>query len=843
MSSLDQRALAFLMILIFSYELPVWAHSLAEVDAVITDTVLADSAEVILTGRVLELSHPAEGDATLTEASIAVETVIKGRLLHSPVVVRVVGGEELFGSPSAGSHLFLPQQRVLLFLEAEAGETSVFDTLYGSAGAFPIFPVGDGEVVGPQGWHCEDPDLAKRAVGLAAGRQEPLRDLSRFSQWLIGRASGHRSPADYWLDAELPVWCAESVGFLKVGQSFGEVTDPSGDVEVINVLSNQTPDYVSAQVSSTGTELRIVIRHVQLTFDPELDRTYFFIDIDEDPATGFHSQLATIQGYEFLMIIQENAVRVDEWDPVNEFQTVGNFSGTILADGYLVSIPLALVHGDAEFAFRMANEVRRDNRHTALLDHMPDLNRPWGSTRAIATVPVSPGSLQATAIAPNRIDLTWSDNSDNELLFEVERRIGGGSFQRVATLSANVTQFQDTGVVSGTTHVYRVRARNEAGVSGFSNTASATTSGESAPTDLDAVALSTSDVRLSWVDNASGETGYAVEMQAVAGGFSLIQTLGANSATAIVDGLDQATAYTFRVRATGGAGDSSYSNEASATTFSGPTEPCVASSTTLCLQDGRFRVEVTWGDFDGNTGPATDAGLSSADSGLFYFFSQNNWEMLVKVLDGCSVNDRLWVFAAATTDVEYTVVVTDTFTGFAKTYENALGTASPAITDTDAFATCAALPPPVLGSRTASVEAASAGLAVSVPPSSIGPESLKQGTCVPDASTLCLNQGRFRVEVDWVTQNGRGVGTVDAFQSADSGLFWFFSPDNVEMLVKVLDACAFNDRAWVFAAATTDVEYTLTVTDTVTGEQRQYVNAAGNAADTVTDTDAFASCS
>ena len=81
-------------------------------------------------------------------------------------------------------------------------------------------------------------------------------------------------------------------------------------------------------------------------------------------------------------------------------------------------------------------------------------------------------------------------------------------------------------------------------------------------------------------------------------------------------------------------------------------------------------------------------GTSSPDSGLFWFFSPNNWEMLVKVLDGCRSNGHYWVFAAATTNVEYTLRVTDTDNGVSKQYFNPLGQASPAITDTSAFATC-----------------------------------------------------------------------------------------------------------------------------------------------------------
>ena len=71
-----------------------------------------------------------------------------------------------------------------------------------------------------------------------------------------------------------------------------------------------------------------------------------------------------------------------------------------------------------------------------------------------------------------------------------------------------------------------------------------------------------------------------------------------------------------------------------------------------------------------------------------WFFTPNNWEMLVKVLDGCSLNGHFWVFAAATTDVEYVLRVTDMQTGAVREYSNPLGNAAAAITDTSAFSAC-----------------------------------------------------------------------------------------------------------------------------------------------------------
>jgi len=114
--------------------------------------------------------------------------------------------------------------------------------------------------------------------------------------------------------------------------------------------------------------------------------------------------------------------------------------------------------------------------------------------------------------------------------------------------------------------------------------------------------------------------------------------------------------------------------------------------------------------------------------------------------------------------------------------------------------------------------------------------------CVADATHLCLQQGRFRVEAAWGAGGTSGKGQVVPGSSADSGLLWFFSPDNWELMVKVLDGCAVNGHYWVFAAGTTDVHYVLTVTDTLTGSVARYENPAGKAAAAVTDVSAFQTC-
>jgi len=122
----------------------------------------------------------------------------------------------------------------------------------------------------------------------------------------------------------------------------------------------------------------------------------------------------------------------------------------------------------------------------------------------------------------------------------------------------------------------------------------------------------------------------------------------------------------------------------------GKTYPaCAADATHVCLQQARYRVALAWKDSGGRTGVGSPVpGAVSPDSAVLWFFDPSNWEMLVKVLDGCGLNQRIWVFVAATTNVEYTLTVTDTITGKVKTYQNPGGQAAAAITDVDAFATC-----------------------------------------------------------------------------------------------------------------------------------------------------------
>ena len=92
------------------------------------------------------------------------------------------------------------------------------------------------------------------------------------------------------------------------------------------------------------------------------------------------------------------------------------------------------------------------------------------------TAPAAPSGLTASAASSSQVNLTWTDNSDNESAFAVWRQGGGAASARVAALAPNTTRFTDTGLTPGTAYTYEVRAINNAGASPWSNQVTGTTS-------------------------------------------------------------------------------------------------------------------------------------------------------------------------------------------------------------------------------------------------------------------------------------------------------------------------------------------------------------------------------
>ncbi|HEY6320576.1 MAG TPA: hypothetical protein VJA16_03335 [Thermoanaerobaculia bacterium] len=228
----------------------------------------------------------------------------------------------------------------------------------------------------------------------------------------------------------------------------------------------------------------------------------------------------------------------------------------------------------------------------------------------------------------------------------------------------------------------------------------------------------------------------------------------------------------------------------------GGSGPCKPDKFTLCLMGKRFRVQVSWtNQFDGSSGsglviPSTDS------TGFFYFTDPSNYELIVKILDFSPV---IKVFYGELTDLQFTITITDTSNGTVKTYQNTAGDCG--AIDENAFTAAAAA-------------AAPAAKAIE-----------KRGTCAPSSSTLCLLDRRFAVQVSWMNQFDGSSGTGNQRSLSDeSGLFTFTDPTDVELVMKMVD---FGDRTAFFYGALSDLEYDITVHDTIGGTTKTYHNPAG----------------
>ncbi|HKV00925.1 MAG TPA: fibronectin type III domain-containing protein, partial [Ktedonobacteraceae bacterium] len=193
-------------------------------------------------------------------------------------------------------------------------------------------------------------------------------------------------------------------------------------------------------------------------------------------------------------------------------------------------------------------------------------NSPYSNVFQAGNAPTAPSQLAANAISNSEIDLSWIDTSTNETAITVERSTDGVTFSQIASLPAGSTSYQNTGITSGGTYYYRVRAQNSFGASPYSNIASATVVGPpAAPSNMQAVAISASQVNLTWTDNSTNEDGFTVQRSTDASTYATIVTTGPNVTSFSDTGLTRSTKYYYRVQSFNTYGSSSFTSTSVAT--------------------------------------------------------------------------------------------------------------------------------------------------------------------------------------------------------------------------------------------------------------------------------------
>ncbi len=363
------------------------------------------------------------------------------------------------------------------------------------------------------------------------------------------------------------------------------------------------------------------------------------------------------------------------------------------------------------------------------------------------------------------------------------------------------------------------------------------TAGPARPTDLKVLATGATSVKVTWTDQSNNEDGFQVHARLQGRGWETVATVPANTESADIDGLQSGGRYDFRVRAYNRDGGGT-SNVVTLVLGAAEYTDCVPSASQITFAHG-FTVSMCVEYRDQNTGAtvvedARNYGLESSQSGILYFFDRDNAEVLVKVLDTCAISDYRWVYVAPVTDLAFNLYVDETATGERWEHRNPRG-GSTATTRSDNRA----FPCPDSGSTAAragggygtpGVELVDSGLPAmraSIP--DLAPGSVEsaavgvaqaiaagEGTdCEPKPVATLAGGYTVNICVEYL-DSATGEPTISEAQnygldSQQSGLLYFFDPNNAEVLIKVLDTCAISDYRWVYVAPVTDLAFNLTV--------------------------------
>ncbi len=228
------------------------------------------------------------------------------------------------------------------------------------------------------------------------------------------------------------------------------------------------------------------------------------------------------------------------------------------------------------------------------------------------TPPATPTDLSARAVTAFLVELSWSDRSDDETGFEVERKnASAAEFVRIAAVPADSTVYRDDTVSESVMYQYRVRATRDGVFSGYSAEVPVQTPAAlapAAPADLSVSEVTETGALLSWSDAADNEIGFRIQLRGQSGTVTEVATLDADTTEFRVDALAPRTLHRFYVEAFNESGTSGASNEVSV--YTGPVSGDLKATVTA---PGTVKIEWT----DRTSGAVSFRVERSLDSGAF----------------------------------------------------------------------------------------------------------------------------------------------------------------------------------------------------------------------------------
>lgn len=477
----------------------------------VSDQNLVDQSAAVAEVRVAAIEPAPVAGRPATDYLVEVERLVKGHLPGSTIVVRVPGGVrpdgiglKVFGAPE-----FYEGETALLFLRP--AQDGTYRILHLMLGAFHRRQVGGRDVavrdlsdafeVGP--------------AGLQA-RRDVIRDFERFSDWSADRGEGFRRERDYVID----------VSAQELEQATGSFTHMK---------------------SGNGTPIR-------------------WFRFDSGQSVSWNVHLAGQAGLGIEPSIQAFRTALDAWNADAGSDIRYTYDGTTAAGG-------GLDHDDGVNAI-LFDDPRRDEADGTFScgdGGVIAVGGPFFYTRTRRWNGKSwHEAVEADIVTNDGTECYFRNNqkvAEEVFAHELGHTLGiGHAPTRDSLMFANV-QNDGRGARLGSDDkaaaaaIYPSSGSGSGGAGGGGNGSASL----AAPAKLKARAAAGGEVRLTWKDRSSAETGFRIEAKARGGKFREVLTVPADSRSAVVEGLSPGKLYVFRMQAVGAAGSSAYSNRARVT--------------------------------------------------------------------------------------------------------------------------------------------------------------------------------------------------------------------------------------------------------------------------------------